>query len=134
MDALRDMSWMRLLYSIGPAERFKFGSFRALALIVPPTPAHHNERYRYRILFFEGLSSSPNVAVNLESDLLGSWLLTVQSGASRRVAASFDALPAYARFKELALPLAAGECGQESLPGTDGTASTDSPGRDILKA
>lgn len=128
MEALRDLSWMRLLYSVGPAERFKLGRFRVLALVVPPTPAHHNERYRYRLLCFEGLASSPCVAVNMESDLLGAWLLTVQSGATRRVAASFDALPPYERFRELAMPLVSAEAGAAE------SSSTDQSGRDILKA
>lgn len=130
MDALRDLSWMKLLYSIGPAERFKFGPYRVMALVVPPTPAHHNERYRYRLLFFEGLDSGPSVAVNMESDLLGSWLLTLQTASSRKVAASFDAPPPYERFKELALALPLEPDGEPAPE----SASTGAPGRGILKA
>ena len=84
---------------------FRSGCLKVVAIAIPSTDAHHNEQYRYRMFFFDGTGSSPVIAVNLESDLLDGWRLTVQTGASRRIVDRFDAVPAYATFKALALPL-----------------------------
>lgn len=94
---------MKLLYTLGANERFKYGDYRALALLVPPKPEYRNERYRYRILFFKGLASSPSIAINMESDLIGTWLFTIQEGQKRQVLDSFDNLPEYSEFRQLAL-------------------------------
>lgn len=126
MDPVGDMSWMRLLYALGPKERFKFQGLRALGLSVPATPEHHNERYRYRILLFESLAASPSILINLESDLLGAWLLTAQTAAGRAVLESYDELPAYDSFRARALEAVAAILNGEA-------SSTARPERGILK-
>ena len=105
MDALQDVTWIKHLHSSTPVDRFIHGCFKVVAIAIPSTDAHHNEQYRYRMFFFDGTGSSPVIAVNLESDLLDGWRLTVQTGASRRIVDRFDAVPAYETFKALALPL-----------------------------
>ena len=105
MDALQDVTWIKHLHSSPPMERFSYGCYKVVSIAIPSTAVRHNEQYRYRMLFFDGSGSSPVFAVNLESDLLDGWRLTVQTGASRRIVDSFDAVPAYETFKALALPL-----------------------------
>jgi hypothetical protein len=105
MDALQDATWIKYLYATKPVERFNHGPFKAVAISMPPTAAHHQDQYRYRLLFFEATGTSPVMAVNLESDLLGGWRLTFQCGATKRIVDTFDALLPYETFRALALPL-----------------------------
>jgi hypothetical protein len=105
MDALQDVTWIKHLHTSPPVERFSYGRFRIVAVAIPSTATHHNEQYRYRMFIFDNTGSSPVMAVNLESDLLDGWRLTVQAGATRRIVERFDTVLAYETFKALALPL-----------------------------
>ena len=105
MDALQDVTWIKHLHTSTPVERFTFGRFKVVSVAIPSTAVHHNEQYRFRMFFFDGAGTSPVMAVNLESDLLDGWRLTVQAGASRHIVERFDTVPAYETFKALALPL-----------------------------
>lgn len=105
MDALQDVTWIKHLHTSTPVEHFSHGRFRVVAVAIPSTAVHHNEQYCYRMFFFDGAGSAPVMAVNLESDLLDGWRLTMQAGASRRIVDRFDDIPAYETFKALALPL-----------------------------
>lgn len=105
MDALQDVTWIKHLHTSSPVERFTYGRFKVVAVTIPSTAAHHNEQYRFRMFIFDGAGSSPVMAVNLESDLLDGWRLTVQTGASRRIIDRFDTVPPYETFKAMALPL-----------------------------
>jgi hypothetical protein len=105
MDVLQDVTWIKHLHTSTPVERFSYGRFKVVAVAIPSTAAHHNEQYRYRMFVFDGTSSSPVMAVNLESDLLDGYRLTMQTGSSRRIVERFDMVPAYETFKALALPL-----------------------------
>jgi hypothetical protein len=105
MEAIQDVTWIKHLHASTPVERFPHGRFKAVAVAIPSTAMHHNEQYRYRMFFFEANGSSPFMAVNLESDLLDGWRLTVQTGSSRRIVDRFDIAPAYETFRSLALPL-----------------------------
>ena len=119
MEALQDMSWMRQLYASSPLERFKRGAFSVGALAARGGSARHDGRYRYRLLFFGPRDAKPVMAINLESDILGSWRLTMQSGSSSHIVASFDEAPSYEDFKALALPLADEEASR-AAGGLDG--------------
>ncbi len=103
METLQDVSWIRYLYTSVTLERFNEGSFRVVSVMVPDSSIHHNERYRYRMMFFEALSASPVMAVNLESDMMGLWCLSLQTGKSRKVLQHFDEAPGYDAFRSLAL-------------------------------
>jgi hypothetical protein len=105
MEAIQDVTWIKHLHASSPVERFSHGRFKVVTVAIPSTMAHHNEQYRYRMFLFDPSGSGPFMAVNLESDLLDGWRLTVQRGSSRRIADRFDAVPAYETFRSLALPL-----------------------------
>ncbi|MBU0928030.1 MAG: hypothetical protein KKA67_09795 [Spirochaetes bacterium] len=106
MDALQDRSWMRQLYASSPAERFERGKFSVVCVSVAPSDAHHFDRYRYRLFYLEKGGSEPVLAVDLESDILGSWRLTVSTAEGSRIRASFDVPPGYEAFKAAALAAA----------------------------
>ncbi len=106
MDVLPDASWMRDLCLSSPLERFRRGRFTVTAIAAHPTAAHHQERYRYRLFLTEAGRPRPAMAVNLESDLLGTWRLTLSTASGTRIAAAFDEPPGYEAFKALALALA----------------------------
>lgn len=114
MDALRDQSWMRELYLSSPVERFDWRAFSVVSSASEPSAGHHNNRYRYRLFFFENKSRSPVMAVNMESDLLGGWSLTVTTATGTTIQASFDTAPDYDAFKTMALEAAGQNCGQDS--------------------
>lgn len=106
MDVLPDAAWMRDLCLSSPLERFRRGRFVATAVAAHPTAARHQERYRYRLFLTEAGQAHPAIAVNLESDLLGTWRLTLSTASGTRIAAAFDEPPGYEVFKALALALA----------------------------
>lgn len=105
MEAIQDVTWIKHLHISTPVERFSYSRFKVVAVAIPSTAVHHNEQYRFRMFFFEGTGTSPCMAVNLESDLLDGWRLTVQNGSSRRILDRFDVAPSYETFRSLALPL-----------------------------
>ncbi|PKL09521.1 MAG: hypothetical protein CVV51_03315 [Spirochaetae bacterium HGW-Spirochaetae-7] len=107
MDALRDQSWMRELYLSSPVERFDWRNFSVVSSAAEPNDGHHNNRYRFRLFFFEQRRRSPVMAVNMESDLLGTWSLTVTTASGTAIQASFDVALDYETFKAMALEAAA---------------------------
>ncbi|PKL24241.1 MAG: hypothetical protein CVV47_10860 [Spirochaetae bacterium HGW-Spirochaetae-3] len=111
MDALRDTSWMRELYTFSPAERFQRGRFTVVSIAPSQTASHHNERYRFRLFFFEDGGSRPVMTLDLESDILGTWRLTVTTAMESRIVTSFDEAPDYEAFKAAALAIADAEIG-----------------------
>lgn len=54
------------------------------------------------------------MAVDLESDILGTWRMTATTQAGTRIIASFDEAPEYEAFKALALNAADAEAGSGS--------------------
>jgi len=106
MDALRDTSWMRELYTFSPAERFERGRFSVVSIAPARTPAHYTQRYRFRLFFFENGGPRPVMALDLETDILGTCRLTVTTADSSRIAMSFDEAPDYEAFKAAALMIA----------------------------
>lgn len=103
MESLQDVSWMKYLYAGTVAERFEWERFRVASVIVPLANPTHNERYRFRMFFFEGQAPAPSIAVNMESDLLGTWKLTVQTSRASHVIASFDQVPDYEAWRSMAV-------------------------------
>ena len=98
---------MRELYLSSPVERFDWRKFSVVSSASEPSAGHHYNRYRFRLFFFERKRRSPVMAVNMESDLLGTWSLTVTTAQGTRILASFDVAPDYGTFKALALEAAA---------------------------
>jgi len=123
MDALRDPSWMRELYSSSPAERFERGRFNVVSVAARPNPLHHYERYRYRMFFFERGDRRPVMSADLESDILGTWRLTVTTASGSSIVMSFDEAPDYDAFKAAALRYA-DAAAEKARPGASAGRST----------
>ncbi|HSV56154.1 MAG TPA: hypothetical protein VLH39_03490 [Magnetospirillaceae bacterium] len=103
MEPLRDLSWMRFLLTGTPAEKVARPGYTASFAAVPRTKDRHLERYRYRAFFFKPGVRGPVLAVNLESDILGGYLLTVDDARGRSVLSRYGWEPAYDEFRSLAL-------------------------------
>jgi len=103
VEPLRDLTWMKYLLTGPPAEKAERTGFSASFIAVPRTKARHLERYRYRAFVFEPDARSPVLAVNLESDILGEYLLTLEDSRGRSVLERYDREPAYEEFRARAL-------------------------------
>ena len=102
MEAIRDLSWMRQL-ALSSVERTELRGFKIALVSVPPTTARHAERFRYRLLAFDPALGKPVLSVDLESDILGDYCLSVESGQKREVLARYDAPPTMEDFRLRAL-------------------------------
>lgn len=123
MDALRDPSCLRDLFISSPLERFRHKQWSVVAIASKPSREHHYGRYRYRLFFFEGSSPRPVLAVNMESDILGTWRLTKTTAHGSSIVASFDEAPDYETFKTIALAAADPEAdGTPAHPSADSKA------------
>jgi hypothetical protein len=102
MEAIRDLTWMRQL-ARGGAERFELGGYGVAVLDLPPTSAHHEDRYRYRFLAFDRVLGKPVFSVDLESDILGDYCLSIQQGQEHHILSRYDSPPSLAVFRSRAL-------------------------------
>jgi len=102
MEAIRDLSWMRQL-ALSSVERSELRGFGLALVSVPPTAAHHAERFRYRLLAFDPGLGKPVLSVDLESDILGDYCLSVSFGSSHEVLARYDSPPGLEDFRSRAL-------------------------------
>lgn len=103
MEPLRDLTWMKYLLAGPLAEKVEKTGYSAAFVSVPRTKERHNERYRYRAFFFEPSGKSPVLAVNLESDILGEFILTVEDSRERGVLDRYDLEPPFDEFRAKAL-------------------------------
>lgn len=99
MEPLRDSTWIKYLFSGPPVERIRRTGYSAALVSVPRTEERHYERYRYRAFFFEPAGKIPVLAVNLESDILGAFLLTREDAHERRVLDRYDQEPPFEVFR-----------------------------------
>ncbi len=102
MEAIRDMSWMRQL-ALGKVEHFELGGYRFALLTVPETAIHHGDRFRFRLLGFDPSLDRPFLSVDLESDILGDYVLSVEFKGARHVLDHFDNPPSLAEFRSRAV-------------------------------
>ncbi len=102
MEAIRDLSWMRHL-ALSSVERWELRGFGIALISVPPTRAHHEERFRYRLLAFDPGLGKPVLSVDLESDILGDCCLSVTTASSYDVLARYDSPPGLADFRARAV-------------------------------
>jgi hypothetical protein len=107
MEAISDLSWLRQL-SLSSVERFELHGFGMALVSMPPTPSHHEERYRYRLLAFDPTLGKPVLSIDLESDILGDYCLAMQIGRDHRVLARYDSTPSLEEFRARALAEAEG--------------------------
>lgn len=103
MEPLRDLTWMRYLLTGPPAERVERPGYAAVFVAIPRTKERHLERYRYRAFVFEPAGRAPVLAVNLESDILGEYILTVEDSRDRTVAQRYELEPPFDEFRARAL-------------------------------
>jgi hypothetical protein len=106
MEAIRDLSWMRQL-ALSSVERTDLHGYPIAIVSVPPTTARHAERFRYRLLAFDPALGKPILSVDLESDILGDFCLSIEAGQKREVLARYDAPPSMEDFRSRALAEAA---------------------------
>jgi hypothetical protein len=102
MEAIRDLSWLRQI-ALSSVERFALHGFEMALVSLPPTPARHEERFRYRLLAFDPALGKPVLSIDLESDILGDYCLSLQTSQEHRVLVRYDAPPALAEFRARAL-------------------------------
>ena len=121
METIRDLTWMRQLVE-GHAERFELRGYRVALVTVPATAAHHGDRFRYRLLVFDPALGKPILAIDLESDILGDYCLTLDFGGKRSVLDRFDDPPTLEDFRERAISAAEGAlaAGAPEAPRTRG--------------
>ena len=121
MEAISDLTWLRL-FSLFPVERFELHGFGIAVVSVPPTPAHHEERFRHRLLAFDPNIGKPVLSVDLERDILGDFRLSIQIGRDHRVLARYDAPPPLAEFRTRAIAEAEAALPDSPLPISHGQA------------
>jgi len=102
MEAIRDLSWMRHL-ALSSVERWELRGFGIALVSVPPTRAHHEERFRYRLLAFDPGLGKPVLSIDLEIDIIGDCCLSVTSASSYEVLARCDSAPALEDFRARAV-------------------------------
>ena len=102
MEALRDLTWLRQL-ALSSVERFELHGFGIAIVSMTPTPARHEERFRYRLLAFDPTLGKPVLSIDLESDILGSSCLSIQTAMEHRVLARYDSPPGLPEFRARAL-------------------------------
>jgi hypothetical protein len=107
MDSIRDLSWMRQV-ALSTVERFEHRGFDIAIVSVPPTSAHHGDRFRYRLLAFDPSIGKPVLSVGLESDILGDFCLSVETAAAHEILSRCEVPMPFEDFRALALA-AAGE-------------------------
>lgn len=99
MEPLRDLTWMRYLVTGPPVEKAERPGYTAVFVVVPRTKERHLERYRYRAFVFEPATRSPILAVNLESDILGEYILTLEDARGQSVLERYDRELSYEEFR-----------------------------------
>lgn len=100
MEPIRDLTWMAQR-AFGTLERFELLGRRVLA--VSGSVKGDSSAYRYRLLFFDPADVKPGYAVNLETSILGEWVISEQEGAVHRVVAHLAAPLSYEDFRIRAL-------------------------------
>jgi hypothetical protein len=128
MEPISDLSWLRQL-SLSSVERFDLRGFGIAVVSMPPTASHHEERFRYRLLAFDPFIGKPVLSVDLETDILGDYCLSIQAGKEHRVLARYDSPPALAEFRSRAISEA-----EANLPATPSQPPPRGPARKRRRA
>jgi hypothetical protein len=115
VEPISDLTWIRQL-SLSSVERLDVRGFGVAVVSIPATSLHHEERFRYRLLAFDPWLGKPILSVDLESDILGDFCLSLQLGSEHRVLARFDSPPSLAEFRERALTEAQAALPSAPLP------------------
>lgn len=103
MEPIRDLSWMAHLAGGETLERFELYGYRAVAVRVDAKASRRGETYRYRLFFTPPAERHPIYAINLETSILGEWMLTEQVGTGHRIVKRLPSPLDYDTFRVLAL-------------------------------
>lgn len=100
MEPIRDLTWMAQR-AFGTLERFELLGRKVLG--VSGSVKGDASAYRYRLLFFDPSDLKPGYAINLETSILGEWVISEQEGALHRVVVHLSAPLSYENFRIRAL-------------------------------
>jgi hypothetical protein len=103
MEPIRDLSWIAQAAGGETLERFTLNGYSAVSILVSARADHRGGTYRYRMLFAENPGERPVYAVNLETSILGEWLVTEQAGTDHKILHRLPNVVDYERFRVLAL-------------------------------
>ena len=100
MEPIRDLTWIAQR-AFGTLEQFELEGRRVLA--VNGSVKGEGSGYKYRLLFFDPKDSKPGYAVNLETSILGEWVLSEQEGPVHRIITHLKGSLNYDEFRIKAL-------------------------------
>ena len=100
---IRDMSWMKHLFSGRVRERFNYSGYRVVT--VELNPSSHSS-YRFRMLFFYESEQKPVLSLNMETSILGTSCMTEHLADSHTNLGPAEPEMNYDLFKETALSYA----------------------------
>jgi hypothetical protein len=103
LEPIQDLSWIAQAAGGETLERFELSGYSVVSILVSARADHRNGTYRYRMLFSEKNDRRPVYAVNLESSILGEWIITEQIGKEHRILHRLPSVADYERFRVLAL-------------------------------
>lgn len=103
MEPIQDLSWIAQAGGGETLERFDLSGYSAVSILVSARADHRSGTYRYRMLFSEKDARRPVYAINLETSILGEWLITEQIGKEHRILHRLPNVVDYERFRVLAL-------------------------------
>ena len=114
MEPIQDLSWIAQANGGETLERFDLSGYSVVSILVSAHAGNRGATYRYRMLFSEKDSRRPMYAVNLESSILGEWLITEQLGKDHRIIHRLPNAVDYERFRVLALERAVAKLEKKS--------------------
>lgn len=103
MQAISDLTWLKHLMIGRVMEEITLGPYRAIALRLPDTAEQAQAQYHFRLLVFSGETTRPVLSFNLESSILGGYLLTGQVGGEHRTYGPGQEDMDYSAFRSWAL-------------------------------
>jgi hypothetical protein len=102
VEPISDLTWIRQL-SLSSVERLSIKGFDVAVVSIPQNPLRHDERFKYRLLAFDPWLGKPVLSVDLESDILGDFCLSMQVGREHRILAHYDVPPNLEDFRARAV-------------------------------
>jgi hypothetical protein len=110
MEPIRDLTWMAQK-AFGTLEQFQLNGWSVTAVEVAKKAAPGSARsmskpqggFVYRLLFFHPPQSAPVYAVDLETSILGDWVISEEEGPSHRVVQRLSGPLGYEDFRIKAL-------------------------------
>jgi len=124
MEPIRDLTWMAQK-AFGTLEQFQLYGWSVTAVEVAKKSAPGSARTKpqggfvYRLLFFHPPQSSPVYAVDLETSILGDWVISEEEGPSHRVVQRLSGPLGYEDFRIKAL-----ERALQRIAGIEGSSGT----------